>query len=175
MSFFSFLSLKLIYLSLRSDPVPAVERDPHSMMLPCPWFTLGMVLGSRWAVPSFHRGLEYRLKCVWGQRIFSLKYLAYNKCFFILLPLRSRWWSHFDLIVHLAASSLLYRGLLKLRKSADGLLNLSTSRPVADCGQTERTLGAAKLLLFNNNGGCCAPADVQQFRKDFLFLHSSVS
>ena len=33
--------------TLTSHPVPATEKDPHSMMLPQPCFTTGMVLG-RW-------------------------------------------------------------------------------------------------------------------------------
>ena len=46
-----------IHLSsiLTSLPVPAAEKHPHSMMLPPPCFTVGMVLGYTrwWAVPGF--------------------------------------------------------------------------------------------------------------------------
>ena len=39
--------------TLTSLPVPAAEKHPHSMMLPPPGFTVGMVLGRWWAVPCF--------------------------------------------------------------------------------------------------------------------------
>ena len=38
---------------LTSLPVPATEKHPHSMMLPPPCFTVGMVLAWWWAVPGF--------------------------------------------------------------------------------------------------------------------------
>ena len=37
---------------LTSLPVPAAEQHPHSMMLPPPCFTVGMVLAWWWAVPG---------------------------------------------------------------------------------------------------------------------------
>ena len=46
----------LLYSSpsiLTSLPVPATEKHPHSMMLPPPCFTVGMVLAWWWAVPGF--------------------------------------------------------------------------------------------------------------------------
>ena len=42
-----------IFPSLTSLPVPAAEKHPHSMMLPPPCFTVGMVLAWCWAVPGF--------------------------------------------------------------------------------------------------------------------------
>ena len=38
---------------LTSLPVPAVEKHPHSMMLPPPCFTVGMVFDGWWAVLGF--------------------------------------------------------------------------------------------------------------------------
>ena len=40
--------------------VPAAEQHPHSMMLPPPCFTVGIVLGRWWAVPGFLH--TYRLE-----------------------------------------------------------------------------------------------------------------
>ena len=37
---------------LTSLPVPAADKHPHSMMLPPPCFTVGMVLARWWAVPG---------------------------------------------------------------------------------------------------------------------------
>ena len=38
---------------MTSLPVPAAEKHPHSMMLPPPCFTVGMVLAWWWAAPGF--------------------------------------------------------------------------------------------------------------------------
>ena len=40
---------------LTSLQVPAAEKHPHSMMLPPPCFTVGMVLNGWWAVLGFHQ------------------------------------------------------------------------------------------------------------------------
>ena len=39
--------------TLASPLVHAAEKHPHSMMLPSPCFTIGLVLGRWWAVPGF--------------------------------------------------------------------------------------------------------------------------
>ena len=50
----SLYTAAFILPSIRTSlPVPAAEQHPHSMMLPPPCFTVGMVLAWWWAVPGF--------------------------------------------------------------------------------------------------------------------------
>ena len=49
-----YLAPSILPSTLTSFPVPAEEKHPHSMRLPPPCFTVGMVCSGWWAVLLFH-------------------------------------------------------------------------------------------------------------------------
>ncbi len=179
-----------------SRPVPAAEKQPHSMMLPPPCFTVGTVLDRWWAVPGFLHTyrLESRPKSSIlvssDQRILFVTILESFRCFlansvrvFMCLALRR---GFVGPLCHKAPTGgglqwwLTFYNFLPSPECISGAQpqwSLGSSPPIAQFGRTassRKGSGRPKRLPFKNYGGHCALRNLKCSRNCFVTLARSV-